>query len=153
MLQNSIIVRQRHERFIKKVCETAVVWGLESSEGFATSSSNEFEDSEGEPVALICFWSESALAKSCIKGDWSDYQLVEVSLADFIENWCVGMSGDDLMVGTNFDSNMFGYEADPLDLVIDLSKELSNQGKGIELQKYEKLEDLVNEIINLKSAM
>ncbi|GHN03196.1 hypothetical protein WSM22_46850 [Cytophagales bacterium WSM2-2] len=152
MLQNSIIVKQRHERFLKKVCETAVVWGLESSEGFATSSSNGYEDSEGEPVGLICFWSERALAKSCMKDDWSDYKLVEVSLGDFIENWCVGMSGDDLMVGTNFDSNMFGFEADPLDVIIELSKELNNQGKGIELQKYKLLDDLVNEIINIKSA-
>lgn len=129
-----------------------VVWGLENSEGFATSSSNDYEDSEGEPVGLICFWAEKALANSCIKGDWSDYKLVEVSLSDFIENWCVGMSGDELMVGTSFDANMFGFEVDPLDLIIDLSRELKNQGKEIELQKYRQLDDLVNEIINIKGA-
>jgi hypothetical protein len=153
MLQNSIIVRQRYERFIKKVCETLVVCGLESNEGFATSSSNDYEDSEGEPVGLICFWSESALAKSCLKDDWSDYKLVEISLGDFIENWCVGMSGDDLMVGTNFDSNMFGFEADPLDVIIELTNELNNQGKEIELQKYDRLDDLVNEIGNIRRAV
>ena len=150
MLQNSITVRQRHERFIKKVSETGIVYGLENEDGFATSSSNDIEDDSGEPISLICFWSEAALARSCKKDGWSDHNVVEVSLSDLLENWCVGMSNDGLLLGTNFDQNMFGYETDPLDLVIEFSKELKKQEKEITLKKYSHLDDLVTEILELK---
>jgi hypothetical protein len=150
MLQNSITTRLRHERFIKKVSETSIVYGLENKEGFATSSSNDLEDEDGEPIPLICFWSEAALARSCKKDDWRDYNVVEVSLSDFLENWCIGMSNDGLLLGTNFDQNMFGYESDPLDIVIELSKELKKQKKEIMLKKYDHLDELVEQILKLK---
>src|SRR5262245_25508407 len=134
MLQNSITTRQRHERFINKVSETSIVYGLENDEGFATSSSNDVEDEDGEPIPLICFWSGSALARSCKKDDWSGYDVVEVSLNDFLENWCIGMSNDGLLLGTDFDQNMFGFESDPLDIVIEVSKKLKEKGKEIALK-------------------
>lgn len=146
MIQDSIIVRQRHERFIKKVCDYEIVWGFESDEGFATSSSNEIMDDEGEPIGIICFWSEKALAKSCAKGEWFGYIPTEISLSDFIENWCIGIFNDKLLVGTNFDQNMFGFEADPLDLIVKLAKELENQGKKLRLGKYNKISDLIKDI-------
>lgn len=146
MMQDSIITKQRHERFIKKVCETGVVWGLENNEGLATSSSDEYEDNDGEPIGLICFWSEKALAKSCIMDDWNDYEPVEISLSNFIENWCIGMSNDGLLIGSNFDQNMFGFEVDPLELIIDLSKELNNQKREIKLDKYNHINVLIDEI-------
>ena len=149
MIQDSIITRQRHERFIKKVCETGVVWGLENNEGLATSSSDEYEDNDGEPIGLICFWSEKALANSCAKDDWNDYEPVEIMLSDFIENWCIGMSNDGLLIGSNFDQNMFGHEVDPLKLIVDLSKELTNQEKEIKLEKYHHISELTDEIENI----
>jgi hypothetical protein len=123
-----------------------IVWGLENSEGFATSSSNDHEDNEGKSVGLICFWSEKALAKSCIKDDCSDYEPVEVPLTDFIENWCVGMSNDQLLVGTNFDQNMFGYEAEPLELILDLVQELRIIKSEIRFLKFSSLDDLEEQI-------
>jgi len=147
MFQNSILVRQRHERFVKKVAETNIVWSLENEDGFATSSSNEFEDEDGQPVPLICFWSESAVANSNIKDGWAGYHVVEVSLSDFIEDWCVGMSNDGFLVGTNFDHHMFGFECEPLDLVIEVSNELKRQGKDIVLRKYSHLDELVTAIL------
>lgn len=151
MIQNSIIIKQRHERFIKKVCETEIVWGLENAEGFATTSSNDFEDDNEEPLGLICFWSERALAKGCAKYEWKDYEPVEIQLGEFIESWCIGMANDNLMVGSNFDQNMFGFEIDPLELVVDLDKELKTLGKEIRLQKYQRMNDLVNEVKKILS--
>lgn len=130
--------------------ETSIVYGLENKEGFATSSSNDVEDEE--PIPLICFWSEAALARSCKGGDWSDYNVVEVSLSDFLENWCIGMSNDGLLLGTNFGRNMFGYESDPLEMAIELSKELKRQGKDkdIVLEKYSHLDELVDQLLQSK---
>jgi hypothetical protein len=151
MLQDHITVKLRHERFVKKVCETKIVFGLKDNEGFATSSSNEFDDEDGNSVQLICFWAESALANSCRKSDWENYELVELSLEEFIENWCVGLYNDGLLVGTSFDQNMFGYEVEPLELILELIGELKSKQIGLELRKYadlEELEEQVKEIVN-----
>jgi hypothetical protein len=150
MLQDSVVVKQRHERFLRKVSETNVVWGLESDEGFATSSSTNFKNDRGESTSIICFWSEAALAKSCIREGWLGYAPVAIPLNDFIENWCIGMSKDGFLVGTNFDQNMFGFESDPHDLVLELSQELKKQAKEILLNNYDHLDQLVNEILKLR---
>ena len=146
MLQDSIITKQSHEKFIKKVCESEMVWGLENEDGFATTSSNEYEDENEEPLELICFWSENALANACAKEEWDGYEPVEIQLSEFIENWCIGMANDNLMIGSNFDQNMFGFEIDPLDLIIELGKELKVQNKEIKLHNYKHLDDLVNAV-------
>lgn len=146
MLKNHIDVRLKHEKFIKRVCETNIVYGLESKEGFATSSSNDFEDEDGEPVGIICFWSEKALANSCIKNGWEEYKLAEINLSEFIENWCIGMDNDELLVGTNFDQNMFGFEIEPFDLILELVEELKTNKKELEFLKFENLVDLENQI-------
>jgi Protein of unknown function (DUF2750) len=150
MHQDTIVVRQRHKKFIEKICETTIVYGLESDEGFASSSSNSVDDENDEPIKLICFWSEKAWAKSCMKNDWAVYELKEISLSEFIENWCVGMSNDQFIVGTNFDQNMFGYEAEPLELILDLVKELRNIKSEIKFLKFSNLDDLEEQI---KGAM
>jgi Protein of unknown function (DUF2750) len=151
MHQDHITIKLRHKRFVKKVCETKIVYGLKDNEGFATSSSNEFDDEEGNPVQLICFWAESALANSCRKSDWESYELVELSLEEFIEDWCVGLYNDGLLAGTSFDQNMFGYEAEPLELILELIEELKSKQIGLQLRKYadvEELEEQVKEIVN-----
>lgn len=70
MLQNHITVKNRHKKFIKTVSETEIVYGLKNKEGFATSTSVHYDDENGEPVGIICFWAEKARAKSCIKDGW-----------------------------------------------------------------------------------
>ncbi len=67
-------------------------------------------------------------------------------MSDFIENCCIGMSNDGLLIGSNFDQNIFGFEVDPLELIIDLTKELKNQEKEIKLEKYHHISELTDEI-------
>ena len=78
------------------------------------SISSPYEDENEEAVSIICFWAEKARAKSCTKDGWQNYELTEIPLSEFMENWCVGMENDGLLVGTAFDQNMFGYEAEQL---------------------------------------
>ena len=117
MIQDSAFIEKRHKRFITTVCESEIIYGLKNSQGFATSSANKFEDDNGNPIMIICFWAEKALAKSCVKNEWNDYKPCEISLPDFIENWCIGMENDGLIIGTQFDQNMFGFEVEPLELI------------------------------------
>lgn len=146
MLKNHIDVRLKHEKFVKKVCETSIVYGLEDEDGFATSSSNDLEDENGVPIGIICFWSDKALAKSCVKNGWEEYEPTEINLAEFIENWCIGIDNDELLVGTNFDQNMFGFEIEGYELILELIDELKKNKKELEFQKFENIEDLENQI-------
>lgn len=146
MEQDALKIQQSHEKFIKEICETGVVWGLEKDEEFATSISDQYEDEDGEAIEMICVWSDKASAIACAKDDWTDHTPMEIPLADFIEKWCLGMDDDGLMVGTNFDENLFGTEADPLELIVEIYNELKKTKKPIRLENYDNLGELVKEI-------
>lgn len=145
-MQDSILIKKKHKRFIKTVCESEVIYVLKSKKGFATSSSIEYEDNNGDPVAIICFWAEKSLAKSCIKDNWKKYRVVEISLIDFMEDWCIGIDNDDLLIGTQFDQNMYGYEAEPLKLILDLTTELNLLEKDLDFKKFNGISDLEKQV-------
>ena len=146
MIEDHLTLKLRYERFVKKVCETKLVYALASEEGFATSSSNDYEDDDDNPVSLICFWSESTLASSCIQSGWENHKVSEIVLTDFIENWCVGMSGDGLLIGINFDATMLGFEVEPNEMLLDLISELHYLKDEISLKRYKNLSQLEEQI-------
>jgi len=131
---DSIEIKKRHKRFIEKVCESEIVWALESEEyGYAkTDFTNKIFDGGFKPTGVCFFWSERALAQSFATGSWDNYIPVEIPLIDFIELHCDGLYFELYMVGTNFDQNMVGFEIDPMVLITELETELKNQGKRIE---------------------
>jgi hypothetical protein len=45
------------------------------------------------------------------------------------------MSDNGLLIGTEFNQNMFGFKVDPLDLIIELGKELKDQKKKLNHKK------------------
>ena len=146
MFQDSITLKNRHQNFIKTVSESEIVYGLKSKNGFATSSANNYEDEDGNPIRMICFWAEKVRAKSCAKEEWRKYIPTEIPLAEFMENWCVGMANDGLIVGTQFDQNLFGHEVEPLELIIELTSELKSNGKDFNFRKFNGIEDLENQV-------
>ncbi|MGE8433563.1 DUF2750 domain-containing protein [Chryseobacterium joostei] len=146
MIQDHITIQNRYKDFIKKIIETETVYALKDEKGYATSYSNEIEDEDGEPAQIVCFWSDAARAKSCVDQEWNHYEVSPISLREFIENWCLGMNSDGLIVGTNFDSHLFGYEAEPLEVIMDSIEELRATGKSLELRKFENMEDLESQI-------
>nr|WP_236847943.1 DUF2750 domain-containing protein [Chryseobacterium sp. IHB B 17019] len=75
MIQDQIFLEDRHKNFVKKVSENEIVYALKNDDGFATSVSNEIEDEEGNPNEIICFWSDKARAKSCIKDNGVNMKL------------------------------------------------------------------------------
>lgn len=141
MLQSSSIVQERHQTFIKRVVEFNTVWALSFEEGFAVSSSNEDED-----IAIILFWSDAAYARAVAKDGWSDYVPVSFSLAEFLENWMVGMHQDHALAGTNWDANMFGVEAEPLKLALEIVEALKAKDMQLIFTKYADLADFEAEL-------
>ena len=148
MFQDQIILEKRHENFVKTISENEIIYALKNDDGYATSSSNKIDDEEGNAIEVVCFWSDKAVAKSCIKNEWNEYEVDELNLAEFLENWCVGMSNDVLIVGTNFDQNLFGYEVEPLDLILEIISELNLKNKQIEFRKFEGIKDLETQVKN-----
>ena len=146
MFKNHIDIRLNHEKFIKKVCKTNIVYGLEGTEGLAMSGSNNLEDEDGDPIGIICFWSEKALAKACAKDVWEEHEPIAISLVEFIENWCIGIDNEELLVGTNFDQNMFGFEIEGYELILELIAELKANKKDLEFIKFKNLQDLESQI-------
>ncbi|MDL2252197.1 DUF2750 domain-containing protein, partial [Odoribacter sp. OttesenSCG-928-J03] len=128
--------------FIKTVCEAGKIWALENEEGFATSDSNLFEDEDEQSFGLFCFWSNQDAAKACAIDGWEDYTPTEIALSDFIEDWCVSMSDEDMLAGIDFDSDMYGYEVEPLKLILDLHAELKLQNKTLQFKKFKTIEEL-----------
>lgn len=128
MIQDSVTLKNRYLRFIQTVSERGSVYALKSENGFATSYSTQFEDRNGNPIEIICFWAEKVWAKSCAKDQWQEYQVTEIQLAEFMESWCVGMANDGLLIGTEFDQNLFGYEVEPLHLTLELIAVLKSRG-------------------------
>jgi hypothetical protein len=143
--------KQKHQQFVKQVCKSGLVWGLENKDGFAMASSSEFENSDGEAAEVLCFWSDVSLAKACANDEWKGYATAQIELGDFMENWCIGMFEDELLAGTNFDEDLSGYELDPLDLIIDLCEELKKINRQINFENYSDIDEFIEEVKSIKS--
>ena len=149
MFKNSADIKKHHKRFITEVTEKEVVWGLHSTDGWASSTANNYDDSNGNPAEIICFWSDEKRARVCQKKYWPNYQPKSIKLNDFIENWLTGMDNERSIVGTNFDWKLFGFEAEPLMVMIELFDHLKKSGKALQFSKYEnhdEFETLVRDI-------
>lgn len=116
MLQDQITVDRNYERFINRVKESGVVWGLKHPENnWAVCDSNDFDDS-----TVYVFWSDEAYAKRHCVQDWSGYLPTKIPLDSFIDNWLKGMHQDGHLVGPNWDANLFGKEVEPLEIANEL---------------------------------
>ncbi len=149
MFQDSIVIKNRHKKFVQEVVENKIVWTLKSKDGYVNSSSNKFEDDDGEPLSLFCFWSNKKLASVCAKRNWKEYSPIEMTLPIFLENWCVGMYLENELAGTNFDWNLFGQENDPIELAIEISDALQKLNKDLDFKKFEGIDDFKTQAMNI----
>jgi hypothetical protein len=109
---------ENHERFVREVRESGLVWGLKSDQGWAVCESNEYEDTDVYP-----FWSDEAQASRHCQDDWAGFVPDSLPLDVFIDTWLAGMSEDGVLVGTNWDEELSGLELEPDDLAQELLDE------------------------------
>ncbi|RVU90025.1 DUF2750 domain-containing protein [Flavobacterium columnare] len=145
-MKNDIQIIQRHQEFIKTICETEKVYTLVNSEIYSLSYANNYQDEEGNPIAILCVWSQKKYAQICQNEEWANYKVEEIDLVDFIENWCIGLDSDAMMAGIEFDKNLYGYEADPLELILEIVDYLKIIKKDLKLSYYRNLNDLAQKI-------
>jgi hypothetical protein len=141
MFQDAATSEAKHQKFVERVCTLETVWGLQNEDGWAISDSNDFEDTE-----LMPFWSDRAYAAACAKSEWAAYAPVAIPLAEFLENWCVGIYNDEGLIVTNMDANMFGKEIEPLELALEILAEAAKISKNLSFTKYKSVEELREQI-------
>lgn len=140
-----------HQHFVEKVCVTEIVYTLKNEEGYVSAPCSLMEDDEGLPFDKMCFWSDHDLATRCITEEWQDCIIDEIPLTDFIEKWCVGMSSEGLIAGTEASVEGIGFEIDPLELVLQLAEELKRQHKQVNLKQYDDIDNLAQQIRDILS--
>lgn len=106
-----------YEAFIQQSIGTGCVWGLEGEEGWALCPSANNDDIDTMPL-----WSDAELAKVHCRDEWSQYQVVPISLEELLDEWLPGMHEDVVLVGIDWNSEMEGEEVEPLDLLEDIDK-------------------------------
>ena len=107
-LELAMTAREQHDRFVRRVRGTGVVWGLRSAAGWSQSQSH---DHDGR--AVMPFWSDRAYAARCATGEWAGYEPTEIALADFLGAWLPGLQRDGYVVGTNWNGHLVGLEIEP----------------------------------------
>jgi hypothetical protein len=104
-----------YRRFVTRVRETGVVWGLRNADGWAQCPSNEYE------AYVLLFWSHEAYARRHAVEVWADYAPASIPLAEFLDAWLPGMHADGgALAGVEFNADLAGLEVEPRDLALDL---------------------------------
>ncbi len=98
--------------FIEETKMNNLVWGLKNeAEGWLACDSTEFEESEVMP-----FWSNKADAEQHNLEEWADFEVCEIPLDVFVEDWLITLSEDGVLVGVNWNAQLEGKEIEPSSL-------------------------------------
>lgn len=136
-------------QFINEIVDKNELFIIENKDGVGVSQSLLFQDNDGLPVSVICFWSHSKLASNCCVEDWNSYKPQPICLATFIEDYLVQIYNESLIVGINFDLKMEGIEADPLNIIELLIAELKKKNRNLEFEHFKDLQDLEKQLKQL----
>lgn len=137
------------ENFIENIIKNNKVFVIEYKDEIAISQSLLFKDNANNPVNVVCFWSGKEVAKKCCIDVWQNYKPQEICIATFIEDYLVNVYNESFIAGLDFNENMEGIEADPLDLIIELIKVLKKNKINLEFEYFKNLTDLENQIQKL----
>lgn len=126
MLTNKSFNDQSYTSFIERAVKSSKVWFLAADDGnIAITESNDYED-----TGVILVWADAADARNNAKEEWAKYKAVEIDLVTFLEYHIITLSNDDMLLGINFDQNMFGMEVEPLTVALDIIDELKDKDKS-----------------------
>ncbi len=98
--------------FFEDALATGCIWGLQSPDGWALCASERYQNSEVMP-----FWSQPEYAQIHCVDDWQHYEVVPVSLEEWLDEWLPGMHDDVILVGVNWNEALEGLEVEPLDIL------------------------------------
>lgn len=140
-------INNRHKTFIENICRNETFHTLKSDEGYAFSETLFIDDDEGGLYDKMLFWSTVAEAELCRIEEWSAHEIETISLVQFIERWCIAISNEEQMIGTEPFPDMLSYEIDPLDLIIEILEELKRTGKTLSFSNFQGIDDLEKQVM------
>jgi|GEM_PF-1699874 len=120
MIDNTIAVKERHERFLRRVLETKIVWALDK--GGETLAASDCSNEEHEGSRVVPFWSEKEYAEKCVKNDWADYVPKSFGLNEFLNGILPHLDETGFFAGTDWNSSFIGTELDPTALAAEIKK-------------------------------
>ncbi|MCJ2376645.1 DUF2750 domain-containing protein [Vibrio sp. ZSDZ34] len=97
--------------FVEETKNSELVWGLRNEEGWLSCDSTEFENTEVMP-----FWSSKEDAQAHNVEEWGDFEVLEIPLDIFVEDWLLTLDEDGVLVGTNWNAQLEGKELEPVNL-------------------------------------
>ena len=121
MIKLSADAQANHERFIARAIDSEAVWVLEHEESIA------YVDAGGDDEVALLFWSERAHAKRARKVMFKEYEVVELSLFEFVFKWLSGMADDEVLAGVIWTDDLTGLEVDPEQLQDDILKAMDQE--------------------------
>lgn len=131
---------EEYNRFIRNIIGSQTLYTLVSDEGdIAECPSTEYEEDDGEPVPVFCVWHDRAQAEACKVEEWADYQLEALPLDFFLHEWLVSMDQDAVLLGVDFDSELYGLEIEPVEVLADLLDAAAQMQCGDMIDGYDEL--------------
>ena len=131
---------EEYNRFIRSIIGSQMLYTLVSDEGdIAECPSTEYEEDDGEPVPVFCVWHDRAQAEACKVEEWADYQLEALPLDFFMHEWLVSMDQDAVLLGVDFDSELYGLEIEPVEVLADLLDAAAQMQCGDMIDGYDEL--------------
>ena len=131
---------EEYNRFIRSIIGSQMLYTLVSDEGdIAECPSTEYEEDDGEPVPVFCVWHDRAQAEACKVEEWADYQLEALPLDFFMHEWLVSMDQDAVLLGVDFDSELYGLEIEPVKVLADLLDAAAQMQCGDMIDGYDEL--------------
>jgi hypothetical protein len=113
--------QKNYQQFFDDAISTGCVWGLQGDDGWAQCDSEKYES-----TTVIPFWSQPEFVEAHQADEWKHYEIVAVSLEEFLDDWLTGMHTDVLLVGINWDAQLNGLDYEPLDVLHDFETALSS---------------------------
>ena len=131
---------EEYNRFIRSIIGSQTLYTLVSDEGdIAECPSTEYEEDDGEPVPVFCVWHDRAQAEACKVEEWADYQLEALPLDFFLHEWLVSMDQDAVLLGVDFDFELYGLEIEPVEVLADLLDAAAQMQCGDMIDGYDEL--------------
>jgi len=130
------------QSFIQQLIANNGVYSLIYKDEFSFVGSNIFNLEDGLPVPVWCFWSNVENANLNRQSDWKLFEPEFFPIANFIEDVLVQMANEGYIIGLEFNENLEGMEADPLDLLLEIIKQLKSANITVELDYFKDIDDL-----------
>lgn len=122
------VIDSVYTEFVHTIILTQTVYTLQDNQDFfAECPSETYHDNFGDSLSVQCFWHLADTARACQQEEWQNYQLIAISLNDFMGEILLDMDNAEQLVGVSFDAQLYGLEVEPIELLGDLLDEIQYQ--------------------------